>query len=264
MNIKVLRDKDLFLSFLVEGTDDFYMNAIRRLIQDEVPTMAIEEVEFKKNDSALYDEIIALRLGLLSLKTDLKGYTLPADCTCQGAGCAKCTLDLTLKTTASGYIKADKMKSKDPAVVPVYPETPIAYLTENQILEFSAKAVLGKGKVHAKWSPGLASYRHKPEIKIDKTKSKGHISIVNVCSKKVLEEKNGAISIAHDKLMDCDLNMACVAAGPKGAIEVTGVPDAFIFTLESWGQLSTKEIFETAIAEFDKKLDEFTTHLKAL
>ena len=38
-------------------------NAIRRSVS-EVPTLAIEEVEIFKNDSALYDEMLAHRLGL--------------------------------------------------------------------------------------------------------------------------------------------------------------------------------------------------------
>ena len=114
MNIKIIQSKQSILSFLIEGVEDYYFNLIRRMIFDEVPTMAIEDVEFRKNDSALYDEMIALRLGLIPLKTDLKGYNLPEECTCKGVGCAKCTLDMTLKTTASGYITADKIKSKDP------------------------------------------------------------------------------------------------------------------------------------------------------
>ena len=44
-------------------------NAIRRSIS-EVPTLAIDEVEIYKNDSALFDEVLAHRLGLLPLKTE--------------------------------------------------------------------------------------------------------------------------------------------------------------------------------------------------
>src|SRR3989344_1576552 len=44
-------------------------NAIRRSVS-EVPTLAIDEVEIYKNDSALYDEVLAHRLGLIPLKTE--------------------------------------------------------------------------------------------------------------------------------------------------------------------------------------------------
>ena len=42
-------------------------NAIRRSV-NEVSVLAIDEVDIYKNDSALYDEIIAHRLGLVVLK----------------------------------------------------------------------------------------------------------------------------------------------------------------------------------------------------
>ena len=64
-------------SFLLKGTTPAYMNLLRRTIMNRVPTMAIEEVELKKNSSVLYDEIIAHRLGLVVLSTDLKSYDLP-------------------------------------------------------------------------------------------------------------------------------------------------------------------------------------------
>ena len=42
-------------------------NAIRRSV-GEVKVLAIDECDIYKNDSALYDEIIAHRLGMISLK----------------------------------------------------------------------------------------------------------------------------------------------------------------------------------------------------
>ncbi len=63
---------------------------------EEVPTMAIEDVEFRKNNSILYDEIIAHRLGLVPLKTDLKSYNLPEKCKCKGEGCARFQLTVPI------------------------------------------------------------------------------------------------------------------------------------------------------------------------
>src|SRR3990167_7411824 len=85
------------LSFILKDSDPIFANTLRRLMIDEVPTMAIEEVEFSKNNSILYDEIVAHRLGLIPLKTDMKSYNLPEKCKCKGEGCARCQLKLTLK-----------------------------------------------------------------------------------------------------------------------------------------------------------------------
>ena len=44
-------------------------NAVRRSLS-EVAILAVDEVEIFKNDSALYDEVLAHRIGLIPLKTD--------------------------------------------------------------------------------------------------------------------------------------------------------------------------------------------------
>ncbi|MEM4397652.1 MAG: DNA-directed RNA polymerase subunit D, partial [Candidatus Woesearchaeota archaeon] len=77
MKIEILNEKDNKMSFLLKDSNPAYANALRRIMINEVPVMAIEEVEFKKNSSALYDEIIAHRLGLIPLTTDLSSYELP-------------------------------------------------------------------------------------------------------------------------------------------------------------------------------------------
>ena len=51
--------------------DESLTNAIRRYI-NKIPLLAIDEVEISKNDSALYDETVAHRMGLIPLKTKEK------------------------------------------------------------------------------------------------------------------------------------------------------------------------------------------------
>jgi DNA-directed RNA polymerase subunit D len=77
------------VTFLLKKTTPAFANALRRVIIDYVPTMAIEDIEFSKNSSILYDEIIAHRLGLTPIKTDLKSYNLISDCKCKGETKAK-------------------------------------------------------------------------------------------------------------------------------------------------------------------------------
>ncbi|MBW2997208.1 DNA-directed RNA polymerase subunit D, partial [Candidatus Woesearchaeota archaeon] len=114
--------------FLLKNATPAFANMLRKTIIDEVPTMAIEDVEFRKNSSVLYDEIIAHRMGLIPLATDLKSYSMPAECTCKGEGCSKCQLQMTLKAKGPGYVYASDMKSNDPKVVPVEPKIPIVKL----------------------------------------------------------------------------------------------------------------------------------------
>ncbi|MFH1511034.1 MAG: DNA-directed RNA polymerase subunit D [Candidatus Woesearchaeota archaeon] len=253
IDIKLLEYEKDKCSFIVKGTKPYFVNALRRAIIDFVPTMAIEDVEIHKNSSVLYDEIIAHRLGLVPLTTDIKGYNLPSECKCKGAGCPRCQLEFSLKAKGPGLVLASMLKSKDPKVKPVFADIPIVKLLKGQELEFEATAVLGIGKEHQKWSPGLAYYKHKPEIEITK-KCDGCDFCAKECPKKVFEVKADSVEINKKNLLNCDLCGACMEC-PKGIIKITKGDD-FIFYVESWGQLSCKEMVQQAILYFDSVLDE--------
>jgi len=129
------------------------VNSIRRTILDDVPTLAIDEVEIIKNDSGMFDEIIAQRLGLIPLKTPLDTYNFKSECKCGGIGCSLCEVKLSLKKEEPGYVYASDLKSNDPEVFPVYEKMPLVKLFGNQVLELNCIATLGRGRVHAKWAP---------------------------------------------------------------------------------------------------------------
>jgi len=74
MDIKVLKKDDNKVVFKVSKISPAIANALRRYIVAYVPTMAVDELEIKENGSALFDEVLALRIGLIPLKTDLKSY----------------------------------------------------------------------------------------------------------------------------------------------------------------------------------------------
>jgi DNA-directed RNA polymerase subunit D len=261
--IKVLESTKERCSFIVSGANAAYLNSLRRLVLDYVPTMAIEDVEFRKNSSILYDEIIAHRLGLMPLKTDLKSYNVKSECKCKGEGCARCTLALTLKAKGPGMVYASQFKSKDPKVVPVYPEMPIVKLLKGQDIELEATAVLGYGRDHAKWSPGLAYYRHLPVVEIAKKCDKPD-EVAGICPKGLFEVKNNALQLNKDKLYACDLCGACVDCSQKGVVKIGEKDDEFIFSLESWGQLTPKEIMQRALAGYDMLLDDFAEQINGL
>src|SRR5437667_10118345 len=105
MKVTVLAKADESMRLLLDETEPSYANALRRVLVSDVPKMAIEDVEFhlgpiragdgKEYESIgpLFDEMIAHRLGLVPLPTDLAWYNPREDCpTCHGEGSPACTI----------------------------------------------------------------------------------------------------------------------------------------------------------------------------
>jgi len=248
------------ISFILKESTPAFANTLRRLVIEEVPVMAIEDVEFRKNSSILYDEFVAHRLGMMPLTTDIRSYTLPEKCKCEGKGCARCQLKVTLKAKGPCMVYASELKTRDPAVKPVYPKTPIVKLLKGQSLEFEATAVLGKGRQHSKWCPGHIYYKQKPVIEVS-GKCKGCGKCIEVCPTKVLELKNSKASVIKDNLLKCHLCEACQEICPEKAITVTPSND-FIFYLESWGQLEPKKIVAEAAKIAQELFEDFADSIK--
>ena len=252
MDVKTLLHEDKKFSFEISGVDTCFLNTLRRLIIEEVPTLAIEEVNFIDNSSGLYDEMVALRLGLVPLKTDLKSYVLPEEA--KNEHDPKAFLNFKLKVKGPSNVYAFDLKSQDPKVTAVYDKILILKLFENQHLELEATANLGKGKNHVKFSPGLAYYNHKYKINV-KQKDPGEFK--NKYPPQIFD-KDGKID---SKLITPQLIDACKNVNNE-IIEVKEIEDSFEFYLESWGQLEVKEIFSQAIEIFNEKLDSFEKELK--
>ena len=125
------------LRFVVD-MDTSLANAIRRSAL-EIPIMAIDEVEIIKNDSALYDEVLVHRIGLIPVKTS-------------SAKEIKFKLkEIGPKTVYSGNIKPN---------IETENKIPIVILGSDQEIELIGNARVGKGIEHIKYSPGLIFYRH--------------------------------------------------------------------------------------------------------
>ncbi len=155
--IKILESSDSRIKVSIKGVDRVYANALRRFAISEVPCMAIDDVVIQQNSSVLYDEILAHRLGLIPLSTDLKGYVLPQDCSCKtDLGCSKCRVLLVLNAVATDEVKtiySGDLRSEDDSVKPYVDNIPIVKLAPDHEIKLEAFAKLGKGRDHAKWQP---------------------------------------------------------------------------------------------------------------
>lgn len=160
MKLRILEKSDRKISFVLEDADAGFANALRRIMMNEIPTMAVENVDFEENSSGLFDEVIAHRVGLIPLTYNKKIYRAKDECRCGGKGCSSCEVVLALEKTGPCVVKASDLKSSDDSVQPTDPEIPIVELFENQRLKFEAIAQLGFGKEHAKWQAAVAGYRN--------------------------------------------------------------------------------------------------------
>lgn len=155
--IKILESSDSRIKVSIKGVDRVYANALRRFAINEVPCMAIDDVVIQQNSSVLYDEILAHRLGLIPLSTDLKGYVLPQDCSCkEDLGCSKCRVLLVLHAVATNEVKtiySGDLRSEDDSIKPYVDNIPLVKLAPDHEIKLEAYAKLGKGRDHAKWQP---------------------------------------------------------------------------------------------------------------
>lgn len=267
MEIEVLEKDDRNLRLLIRGADVPFMNALRRITISEVPSMAIDDVVIIENSSIMQDEMVAHRLGLVPLKTDLESYNLPEECPCKSEfGCNLCRVTLTLDAEArdgTRTVYSGEMQSENPAIVPVSDKIPIIKLAKEQKLKLEAYARLGKGKNHAKWQPvSMCSYKYYPKITIHVKRCDACGKCVEICPRNVLAKTDNRIEVPN--LMACTLCMNCVEACPQEpkAIEVHHEENAFIFALESTNALPPETIMRQAIKILNKELDEFEEQIR--
>lgn len=272
MNLKVLEKTEYKYTFIIEGISIETLNALRRIILREIPTMAIDEVIILKNDSPLYDEILAHRLGLIPLKTDLENYNIPRECTCEGYGCPLCQASLTCEITNSTnkpqMVYSGDLISNDPSIVPVNNQIPIIKIEKNSKLIVEAYAILGLAKDHVKWqSVSNCAYRYYPEIQFDESKIKDLTEkqlIVKMCPENLYELNNNSLKLKDDYWKTCTVCKACEENSSNDAIKVGWKDDTYIFSIESDGQHSFDVLIKKTFDIFLEKINEFTENLEEI
>lgn len=202
MEINILEKKDTEMKFSVKGIKNSFASALRRTIISEVPTMSVETVDFKKNDSALNDEIVANRLGLIPLTFDKDAYNIRAECKCEGKGCSNCQVKLVLKKIGPGVVYSGDLKSTAKDVKPVYDKIPITELFEDQDIQLEATAELGVGRTHVKWQGGVVGYKQENESFIFNVESVSGRPVDELVleSAKIVEKKFDEFSKAVKRL----------------------------------------------------------------
>ena len=179
-SIRVLSRTSNRMELLFEGFEPEEVNAIRRLILSDVPTLAIDFIYVYDNSSPVPDEIIAHRLGLLVLdsKDALENLKSPEECSEASEEDRECYVKMILEAEVADnaetgrYVMAGEIQVDTRLTRIVYPETPITYLAPGQRLHLVAYARLGRGREHGKWSPAsVAISQYLPVVYYDSSKA---------------------------------------------------------------------------------------------
>lgn len=248
--IKVTHATDELVKFTVTDTDLSVVNAIRRIILAEIPTMAIEIVNIDDNETSMFDEFLAHRMGLLPLVShgvgDIPpdgGYVEYKDCTCFD-GCSYCTVEFKLDSfngedkvmsiTHFDMERTDKYKRPDLPdhhQVRAVPFRKIeleeeADAKENGILivkmkkdnhlRMTCQARKGIAKYHAKWMPvATARYQFQPRINLNSEMVSTltldeKIDFVQACPRKVFN-LDIEDNVHVERLQDCIFCDECIS-----------------------------------------------------
>mmetsp|Transcript_19816 Transcript_19816/g.60057 ORF Transcript_19816/g.60057 Transcript_19816/m.60057 type:complete len:263 (-) Transcript_19816:63-851(-) len=198
--LEITEVKEDSIRFTLSDCDVSIANTLRRVMIAEVPTLAIDIVEFEDNNSGIMDEFLAHRLGLVPLRFDgdlAREMAFPHECDCDDEDeCDRCTVWLDLNVDyeslqaprdedlrgTSVAVTSRQLISRNERVQPAHFASAeeedafgqddqgitIARLQVGQRLRLRAKATKGIAKEHAKWSPVCtATYKYEPIVEIN-------------------------------------------------------------------------------------------------
>jgi DNA-directed RNA polymerase subunit D len=171
MKIEIRELSDRECKLVVEGVNPYFVNALRRTLLSEVPKLAVDRVTFYDNTSALFDEILAHRVGLVPLPTDPSTLNRMGEVDAEGKPAYVVRYTLTKEGPCTVY--SGDLECEDKRFAPVDAKIPLVELLAGQRLILEAEAILGTGTQHAKWQVCSAvGYKYYPTAHVDNRKIK--------------------------------------------------------------------------------------------
>lgn len=242
------------------------LSALRRIIIEEVPTMAVDSVLVLENNSILHDEVLAHRIAMIPFVSEraIEKYGSPekcADCP-QCEGCyARAYLEVSNEDSERRVVYAREIRTEDPDIVPAIPDIPIIVLGKGQKISMELELRLGRGKEHIKWSPvSISILLSVPLIQYDISKCPDTSNCLKCISdyseelsKKISEEKRGSIKL--EKFSNTSLLRFCEEKSCSGCIKVNYLDNERILKFESTGSLSPQTILRLSLNILREKLE---------
>jgi DNA-directed RNA polymerase subunit D len=268
MDIEIVELMETKVRFILSDARPDLANALRRVLISDIPKMAIERVEFhlgpilvdgKEYESItpVFDEIIAHRLGLVPVPTDLELFTYRDECECGGEGCPSCSIMYSLNKIGPCTVYSGDMEPLGNPDLRVKDElVPIVKLNEGQAVLIYAIAELGTTRRHAKWQvTNGVGYKYLPKVTLDPSRCEDCRKCVRICPRDVFGIVDDKVVVANE--IECILCKSCVETCETGAVEVDCDPTSFLFTFETDGSLSAKDTLVAALDILEAQFEMF-------
>lgn len=259
MEIEVKSQTDDEIVFIIRDAEVPFVNAIRRYAMVNVPKIAIEDVNIVRNDSAMFNEVLAHRLGLTPLVSNadaIEGMVLADECDCEES-CPKCGVTFSLNEVGPKVVYSKDLISSDSKIKPVYDTIPLVKLKEGEELKIEAVAKLGLGKEHAKWIPTtVCAYKQYPKITFNDDVDIDY-DCAGACPRGILKSDRRSKKIKILDIENCAMCKSCVRASVNNYINVGYHDNDFIFRIETDGSMSPKEVLLKACDELSEKANQF-------
>ena len=283
MKVNVLQMEDYYAQIEFKDVNYSFVNSVRRSLVSMVPCLALHEIDFHMGSlgsyvdeesgdereyesiSAMFNEIVAHRIGMLPIPTDEKTIEAFGDSIGDDSKQPDIMYSLHKQGPCTVYSGDLEPVSGDDSLVIPETNVPIVKLSEGQAILVYAKAKMGNAQKHTKWQCAVAPrFYQAPTITV--SSGKGSKAIFDIVDKKDFKKKGKSHVIdnpvkAHTALKK--LEQLWNDKEAKESIEVSTKKDHFIFEFETNGAMKANLALEQALKALDGHCNEFASAIDA-
>ena len=283
MKVKVLKMDDYYAQLEFKDVNYSFVNSIRRSLVSMVPCLALHEIDFHMGSlgsyvdeesgdekeyesiSAMFNEIIAHRLGMLPIPTDEKTIEAFGEALNDDSKQPDIMYSLHKQGPCTVYSGDLEPVNGDDSLIIPEANVPIVKLAEGQAILIYAKAKIGVASKHTKWQCSVAPrFYQAPTISV--SSGKGSKAVLKAVGKDKFKKKGSNHVItnpvdAHQALKDVEKLWNNEEA--QKAMNVTTKIDHFIFEFETNGAMKAKLAIKQALKALDSHCNEFATDFKS-
>ena len=281
MKVIIRKMEDYYAQVEFKDVNYSFVNSIRRSLISMVPCLAINEVDFHMGSlgsymdeekereyesiSAMFNEIIAHRLGMLPIPTDEKTIEAFGDFVNDDEKQPEIMYSLHKQGPCTVYSGDLEPVNGDESLIIPEANVPIVKLEKGQAILVYAKAMMGNAAKHTKWQSVVAPrFYQAPTFTV--LSGKGSRSVLELIGKDNFKKK-GKGHVIEDPVKAHEATRLAEKLwndeDAQAVIQITTKKDHFIFEFETNGAMKSKLALGQALKALEKHCNDFDTTIDA-